>query len=150
MDYVFLSQDFFNDYPNNNYPQIECKQNRPYIHVIFTISNITVCLPLRSNIVHPHAYFTDRKNKCGVDYSKAIIIINQKYINKNINIRIRSNEFKKLIGKEYIIKKQFLKYVELYLDCKRNINTPHKDDILNFSTLQYFENYLSILLKDKQ
>ena len=59
MKYTFLSSKFYNDYPHSKYPQMEIKDNRPYAHVTINAYNHLFCLPLRSNIDHPHAYFTN-------------------------------------------------------------------------------------------
>ena len=49
---------------------------------------------------------------------------------------------KKLRGKDYIIKQQFINYIELYKRAKVDLTVSHRDDILKFSTLQYFEEYI--------
>ena len=33
MEYTFLTEKFYNDYPHDKYPQIEIKVDRPYAHV---------------------------------------------------------------------------------------------------------------------
>ena len=51
MKYVFLSQDFFKDHPLSAFPEIEAKQNRPYILlVVIEYEEQRWGLPLRSNI----------------------------------------------------------------------------------------------------
>ncbi|MSS63088.1 type III toxin-antitoxin system TenpIN family toxin [Velocimicrobium porci] len=142
MQYTFLSKKFYEDYSKNKYPQIEMKENRPYAHIYLELYGYTFAIPLRSNIDHPHAFFTDKKNKCGVDYSKSVVITNQDYIDTSTKVFLRNNEFKKLQGKDYRIKKEFQKYIELYKRAKTDKNVPHRDKIISFSTLQYFEEYI--------
>lgn len=142
MKYTFLSDKFFNDHPQNAYPQIEQKTNRPYAHVHIKAYGHTFALPLRSHIEHPHAYFTNKKAKCGVDYSKAVVIDNTDYIDPTTNVRLRNDEFKRLQGKDYLIKKQFEQYVELYKQAKTDKTVDHREEILKYSTLQYFESYI--------
>lgn len=72
--FVFLSAEFYADYPITKYPEIEQKPFRPYIQVIAVIDNITFAIPLRSNINHPHVLWTDKTNRCGLDFSKAIVV----------------------------------------------------------------------------
>ena len=140
MKFTFLTSDFYNDYPVKEYPQMELKNNRPYAHIVLNTYNNLFCIPLRSHILHPHAYFTNKQKKCGVDYSKAIIIKDIRYIDTQTKVYLRKDEYKKLIGKDFIIGKQFEKYIELYKRAKIDINLPHRNDILQYSTLQYFEN----------
>ena len=81
MRFAFLSDKFYEDYPANRYPEIEQKRNRPYVVVFITIGERIFAIPMRSHIRHPHAYLTDKVNQCGVDYTKAVVIIDeQKYI----------------------------------------------------------------------
>ena len=147
MKYTFLSNDFYNDYPNEKYPQIEQKDKRPYIHMYIDVYGNLFCIPLRSNIDHPHAFFTNKRNHCGVDYSKAVVITNENYIDTTKKAFLRPDEHKKLHGKDFLIKKQFMDYIELYKQAKTDKTIPHRENILKFSTLQYFEEYLDIKKK---
>ena len=142
MTYTFLSEDFYNDYPSDKYEQMEQKNNRPYAHVQLALNGVLFAIPLRSNIDHPHAFFTNKKEKCGVDYSKAVAITKEKYIDRTTKVFIRPDEFDKLRGKDYRIKQQFAEYVELYKLAKIDESIQHRDKILKFSTLQYFEEYI--------
>lgn len=142
MKYTFLTEKFFNDYPHEQYPQMEIKEDRPYAHVQVEVYNQLFCIPLRSHIDHPHALFTNKKERCGVDYSKAVVINNDEYIDKTKKVFLRPNEYKKLKGKDFTIKKQFLAYIELYKQAKIDDTVDHRAEILAFSTLQYFEEYI--------
>ena len=142
MKYTFLTEKFYNDYPHEKYPQMEIKEDRPYVHVQVEAYNQLFCIPLRSHIDHPHALFTNKKERCGVDYSKAVVINNNDYIDNTRKAFLRDDEHKKLKGKDYIIKQQFLDYVNLYKQAKIDQNINHREDILRFSTLQYFEEYI--------
>lgn len=139
MKYTFLTDQFYSDYPNSIYPQIESKKNRPYAHIIVNTYEKLFCIPLRSNITHPHAYFTNKKTRSGIDYSKAVIIEDMNYIDNDTKVFLRQDEFNKLRGKEHIIQKQFRNYIELYKKAKSDLTIPYRNEILKFSTLQYFE-----------
>ena len=139
--FVFLSSDFYNDYPAKDYPEIEQKQSRPYIQVITTINGVQYAIPLRSNIHHPHVFWTDKINHCGLDYSKAVVIIDIKYIDINRTPYIRPNEFKALKGKDYIIKKGMIQYIKKYKTAKNKTDNISKA-LCSKSTLQYFEKYI--------
>lgn len=121
---------------------MEIKEDRPYTHVQVEVYNQLFCIPLRSHIDHPHALFTNKKERCGVDYSKAVVINNDEYIDKTKKVFLRPNEYKKLKGKDFTIKKQFLAYIELYKQAKIDDTVDHREEILAFSTLQYFEEYI--------
>ena len=121
---------------------MEIKEDRPYTHVQVEVYNQLFCIPLRSHIDHPHALFTNKKERCGVDYSKAVVINNDEYIDKTKKVFLRPNEYKKLKGKDFTIKKQFLVYIELYKQAKIDDTVDHREEILAFSTLQYFEDYI--------
>jgi len=143
MKYTFLTEKFYHDHPHEEYEQMEMKRDRPYAHVQVELNNHLFCLPLRSHIEHPHAFFTNKKEKCGVDYSKAVVINDEAYIDRNRKAFLRQDEYKRLQGKDFIIKKQFNDYIELYNRAKIDETIPHRDDILKYSTLQYFEEYLT-------
>lgn len=142
MVYTFLTEKFYKDYPHEKYPQIEIKKDRPYAHVTIGLYNQLFCIPLRSHIEHPYAFFTNKRKKCGVDYSKAVIILDNDYIDITRKAFLRPDEYKKLRGKDFTIKQQFTKYIDLYKRAKIDPTVNHRDNILEFSTLQYFEEYI--------
>ena len=91
--FVFLSNEFYKDYPHDLFPEIEQKTQRPYIQLMTTINGVQYAIPLRSNINHPHVFWTDKNNHCGIDFSKAVIITDEKYIDTTVTPYIRQNEF---------------------------------------------------------
>lgn len=142
MEFVLLTSEFYKDYPNSEYPQLMAKPTRPYTHVKLDICDAHFYIPFRSNIEHPHAFFTNKREKCGIDYSKAVVINDEKYIDNTQRARIRENEFKKVKGKDYKLKRGFEEYIELYKKAKNGEEIAHREDILSFSSLQYFEEYI--------
>ena len=138
MKYSFLSQKFYTDYPHHLFPEIEQKQNRPYTIICVNLNNHIFALPLRSHIKHPFAYLTDKKNKCGIDFSKAVYISNNRYLDKINKPYIRKNEFDYLKGKEYIIKKKFIKYLQDYVAAQKSLDI-NKMTSFAYSTLHYFD-----------
>lgn len=139
MKYIFLTNDFYRAY--RHCPEIEQKQQRPYIQVQIVIDGVIFAIPLRSNINHPHVHWTDKPNRCGVDFSKAVVVEDKKYIDPR-SPHIRPNEFKALQGKEYIITKKFQKYIENYKKAKSRPEIPRNAMLCEYSTLKYFEQYL--------
>jgi protein AbiQ len=138
---VFLTQDFYSDHAHC--PEILLKDDRPHIQIQVKVNNQLFCIPLRSNISHQHVLWTDRANKCGLDFSKAVIIIDsQKYIDNLRQPIIRQNEFDTLRGKEHIIETSLMKYVTKYKDAKNNLHISRNSLLVKCSTLQYFEKYI--------
>lgn len=152
MIYKFLSGKFYQEYPCSLFPEIEQKPDRPYVIVCIVVNQHEFALPLRSHINHKFAFFTDKQNWCGVDFSKAIYISDLSYIDNNQRPFIRQNEFSALIGKEYIVKQKFLKYVSEYVNAKKS-GDKNKLQAFRFSTLPYFENKINYeydILNSKQ
>lgn len=135
MEFVFLTPDFFTDH--QNLQEIEIKDTRPYILITITINNIKFALPLRSGISHNHQFPTDKANNCGVDYSKAVIIDDMKYIDTKTPY-IRPNEYKTLIGKEYLLRKGMEKYINDYIKAKNKSHIKANQDLCRYSTLQNY------------
>ncbi|MBE6843447.1 MAG: hypothetical protein E7510_11570 [Ruminococcus sp.] len=141
MNFIFLTNYFNNDYPISKFPELMFKSDRPYIMIYLTLNNYTFALPLRSTIKHDNALITDKKNRCGIDYSKSVYISKQNYIDNVRKPHIRNNEFNALRGKEYYLKKKFLKYIRKYVNAKKS-EDPNKLKCFITSTLPYFENLI--------
>ena len=116
--FVFLSKKFYNTYPISRYPEMEQKQNRPYIQVYVEIDGVQYAIPLRSAINHPHVLWTDKKNHCGVDFSKAVVIKDESYIDLSVEPHLRQNEYDALRGKDFKIKSKMEKYISDYKKAK--------------------------------
>ena len=71
-----------------------------------------------------------------------LILDEQRYINQNIRPRISPEEFKKLVGKDYIVKKRMEQYIRDYISAKGNLKIGHIKELCQYSTLQYFEKYI--------
>jgi len=98
---------------------------RGYGIVVITIeNNFTFAIPLRTNIKHSAAYITIPSHSPGVkgkglDYSKALLISDLKYISSTV-FKIPANEYKKLNNKEHHITKQYTKYVKKYINAAKS------------------------------
>lgn len=78
------------------------------------MKGLVFALPLRSHIKHKYAYITDKINKCGIDFSKAVVIT-----------------------------KAFKKYLKDYKQAII-LNTDRKEYTYKFSSLQYFHKELGL------
>ena len=142
--FVFLSQEFYEDYPTEKYPEMEQKTNRPYIQVCVEIDGVQYAIPLRSDINHPHVLWTDKENHCGIDFSKAVVIKEERYIDATRNPYLRQNEFDALRGKDYRIKVKMQKYIKKYKKAKEDLSNPINQKLVQYSTLQYFEKEIGL------
>ncbi len=140
MVFVFLSPEFYQDHVSC--PEIEQKSTRPYVCVQVTVNGIPFAVPLRSHICHPHVLWTDRASGCGLDFSKAVVLAKPGYIDSTRRPHIRQNEFDALRGKEFLIKQRLLQYIRAYKKAKKRLDVPRNMTLCQFSTLQYFEQYL--------
>ena len=142
--FIFLSDEFYNDYPSEEYPEMEQKKNRPYIQVFVEIDGVQYAIPLRSEINHPHVLWTDRENHCGVDFSKAVVVLEQRYIDMIREPHLRQNEFDALRGKDYKIKVKMEKYIKQYKKAKQDLSKKSNQILVKYSTLQYFEKEIGL------
>lgn len=143
MKYVFLTQDFYNDFSACG--EIEQKPNRPYACVFANIDGLDFAIPLRSNITHKYCTYTNKALGRGLDYSKAVIVSDKaRYVDNSRSPHIRQEEFDALRGKEHLVELKMRQYIRQY---KRALNAPHAEhtsDLLQYSTLQYFHVELGI------
>ena len=146
MEFILLTEEFYNDF--YNYKEIETKQNRPYILLRICYNGLDFGVPFRSNIKHEHFHktTTDKINS-GIDFSKSVIITDEKYISSS-KAKLRDEGFKKIKGKEFIIKQKFVKYIKLYIksyEKVKNGKAHSRDELLcKFSTLQNYHVQLPV------
>lgn len=57
------------------------------------VDGVNFAIPMRSHINHSYCYLTDVDNRCGVNYSKAIVLSETRYIDKERKPYIRNHEF---------------------------------------------------------
>ena len=141
MKYTFLSQQFYDEHFEHT--EIEQKIDRPYVQVIIEVGGVLFAVPMRSNISHKHAFFTDKLNKCGIDYSKTVVITDpETQLDMERKPFNREEEYKSLIGKEYEVKSGLEKYIRTYKKASARRDVARNDILCRFSTLQYFEEYI--------
>lgn len=140
MTFIFLSQAFYDAYAPCS--EIEQKRDRPYIQTCVRLGGTVFAIPLRSNIKHKYVLWTDKDNSCGLDFTKTVVIERNYYIDRTRVPHIRPNEFNALRGKEHIIKEKLKQYIRTYKKAKERYDVPRNRLLCNFSTLQYFEEYI--------
>ena len=138
---VFLTKKFYADHSKCN--EIEQKESRPYIRIQVVVNGVTWAIPLRSHINHPHVIWTDKANGCGIDFSKAVVVTKPKKYISSTQPHIRPDEFKVLKQiDEYRVVQRLQKYISEYKKAKQKPNIPRNKQLLECSTLQYFEKYI--------
>jgi len=147
MEFRRLSKAFYSKYCYCE--EILTKENRPYYVMILELDSLTYAIPLRSHITHPYCFIADNSadQSSGLDYSKAVVIIDSaKYIDPE-PITIRQHEFNVFKQREYLIRKQFASYVSSY---KKEFSRRQKNPALpvsilcRYSSLKYFHHELGI------
>ena len=77
-----LSEQFYKDYPHDQYQEILIKEGRSYDVVLFEIDYLAdcyVCVPFRTEMKHNNGYkfkFSGRskKHQSGLDFTKLVIV----------------------------------------------------------------------------
>lgn len=117
---VALTSAFYANYPPAAYPEILTKAGRPYnCLLVETHYNFYICLPFRTNIQHKYAYrfkhsLRSQKNKSGIDYSKMVIINDDRYISSGTCV-IDQDEYRKAMQHLNIIVHDALCYLDNYI-----------------------------------
>lgn len=141
----FLTQAFYQKYTSVIYPEICAKDGRPYAILLVKIDSNTFAIPLRTNIQHKYCYKFKNTNRntnssTGLDFSKAVIVNELKYIDFNTTATIDNKEYLEISNKHFFIEKKFKEFLDKY---KKVINDPvkysYEYNLLNkYSTLKYF------------
>ena len=143
MKFCFLTDDFFEIYKNCK--EIEKKNNRPYATVcLLKYNNLYFAIPIRHNIKHQYAIFTDKEKTKGLDLSKTLIIKDLKYIIQNKTAFISQTEYSQLITKEAFILSKLNSYIKKYIKALEHQEIKKNYLLCSMSCLKYFHNELNI------
>ncbi len=152
IDICSLSKNFYDDYPIKKYPEIMCKENRPYTCLLIDFHNkYLICIPFRSNVKHSESFtFSNtkrsKKSKSGLDYKKAILIENKRYIDNN-NVVVDSDEYREMIKNKNKIANDINNYINEYISFangEKSAKCKEYDRKYKYSTLPYFNDILGI------
>ena len=137
-----LSADFYREYPEDLFPEMEHKAGRPYAVLLVEIRGLVFALPLRTNIRHAYCYkfrTSDRETESatGVDYTKAVVITNDSYLGEMASINDR--EYTELQNKAFFILRSFERYVDGFVRFRQKGGSERLSKKYRFSTLVYFE-----------
>ena len=147
MEFHRLSSAFYKEY--SHCQEILTKDDRPYYVLLLKLENNIYAIPLRSHISHPYSFIADTSTdqNSGLDFSKAVVIIDQtKYI-EPVPVTIRQSEYNFFKQREHLIKKQFSSYVALYKkEVLRRIKNPKLpvSALCQYSSLKYFHQEMDL------
>lgn len=153
---TMLSNEFYRRYDKVNFHQILRKESRPYSIFTIAINNCLFGIPFKTNLTHSKGYFIKKsgrniqQNKPGLDYKKAIIILDSSFIdNENECVLDRKEaEFVRVNEKE--IYESFKKYITSYKRFLRNPLDSYRiaNNYINTSLI-YFTEELGIILTEQ-
>ncbi len=143
----YLTEDFYNKYNYNDYPEIESKSNRPYMVLLIQVEDNTFAIPFRTNVKHNNCYKFEHSSRptdsiTGLDYSKAVIINDNKYI--GAAARINDMEYTELDANCHIIIKQFTSFVRNYIKYANGNLNKYQAKKYKYTTLKYFHKELGV------
>lgn len=137
MQLNILSEKFYSTYADCD--EILKKANRPYACLTIELDGLLYAIPFRHHIKHRYAFHAI--GEAGIDYSKAVVITDTLFLSSDIP-SIENMEFEIIKREENKIRYEFSKYVNQYRRAMRHRNNRRSQNILKYSTLQYFEEYL--------
>ena len=139
----FLSEAFYKKHPQEAYPEIEAKRNRPHVMYLVEIDDGTwFAIPLRSNIRHRFCFRTSHNG--GLDFTKAIPLLDASFIDTNRKAFIRQSEWPVIQSNKSRIKRGMESYIRRYRKAKERPDRPGNSYLLRYSTLRYFERELGL------
>lgn len=156
MEYVYdvylLSDKFINDYSEEKYPELMCKQGRPYTCLLVdTHDDYYICIPFRSSISHNNAYLfqstqRSKKSRSGLDYTKVVLIKDDSYISGAVAV-VDNDEYNEAVKNIDTIVKDITKYIDTYIQHINGTKEIHLREFqrkYKYSTLPYFHNILGL------
>lgn len=143
----YLSAEFYNRYNLADYPEIENKENRPYLVLLIKFENNTFAIPFRTNVKHNNCYKFKNSSRStdtitGLDYSKAVIVNDDRYIGEAA--RINDMEYIELDANYHIVIKKFVSFVKGYIRYANGNLNEYQAKKYKYTTLKYFHKELGI------
>lgn len=132
MRIIKLSESFYAQM--KNCIEILHKSARPYLCVTIVVDNIEYAIPFRHHISHAYCFHTI--GDAGIDYSKAIPILNESFISEE-KATVELKEWRIIQANEKEVYDGFSRYLAKYRHDARNKG--HNSIIVRYSALQYFD-----------
>ncbi len=142
-----LSPDFYKAYTADAYPEIEHKESRPYVVMVFEIEGNRFALPFRTNIRHAYCYKFKNSGRAseastGIDFTKAVVIVDMKYVGEEAIIDRK--EYVELMNKFYFVLAKFKRYLSGYAKYCKEGGSSVDAKKYRYTTLKYFKNELGL------
>lgn len=134
------------DYPEDEFPELMHKLGRPYSCLLIdTHEDYFICIPFRSHINHRNSFMfhgTQRsmKSKSGLDYTKIVLIKDEKYFDDKKAI-VDQDEYNEVQIHLDEIVEEAVDYVNGYIAHVEKIKEMHPREFerkYKYSTLPYF------------
>lgn len=141
-----LNEAFMRDYPEDEFPELMHKLGRPYSCLLIdTHEDYFICIPFRSHINHRNSFMfhgTQRsmKSKSGLDYTKIVLIKDEKYFDDKKAI-VDQDEYNEVQIHLDEIVEEAVNYVNGYIAHVEKIKEMHPREFerkYKYSTLPYF------------
>lgn len=145
-----LNENFYTE--NNLKELLEHKGGRGYGIFLFEIKGFKWGIPLRSKMRKEHNFSfktrregtTEPEKYHGLDYSKAVIITDEKYIGRKFNLR-EKEDYIKITKNINTIESEFEQFLNQYIDAHKNKDLEFLNiQEVKYSTLQNYHEELGI------
>ena len=147
MELRYLSSVFYQKYKNCT-EILRKGETRPYIILLIEIEKNKFAIPIRTNLHKTKdCYESNPQTNSGLDYTKAVVISRDDYIDLTKYPEIEHKEYNYIKFKEKEIKQAFMKFVSDYKkDVIRHKNNPNipTNPRFQYCTLQYFKKELGL------
>jgi len=150
VDIVFILAQYFID--NSDFVELldtnntQKQSSRFHLFINVNYNGNQFYIPLRSNVKHGNSGFSvpsSTRSNAGLDYRKALIVNDSKYIQRPSIVKIPSSQINHIQSNITAIAKGFSSYVSGYIKSA-NKNREHLDSKYKFSTLHNFHKELGV------
>ncbi len=147
MELRYLSSLFYQKYKDCS-EIMDKGETRPYIIIVVEIEDRKFAIPIRTHLHKTKdCYESNPQTNSGLDYTKAVVIVRDDYIDSTRFPEIEHKEFNYIKFKEREIKLAFSKFVADYKkDVIRHKNNPDipPNPRFRYCALQYFKQELGL------
>lgn len=137
MRFVLLNYNYLTDHPTKE----AMDKDRPHAIVLIEINGLRFAIPLRTHLTHKQGFKTI--GSAGLDYSKALLIFDDKDISRDIKLK-SADEFKRINEHEDKIVADFTKYVARYIAARQKGDKNVIGMTYRFTTLVNYHKQLGL------
>ncbi len=154
MDFDFqilqLSRRFYEDHPQEKYPELLEKDKRAYTCLVLQIKDgYFICIPFRTEMKHNNGFHFKHSKRAsdhssGLDYSKIVIISDPEYLSDEPAI-VDKDEYNEVVCNIERIVEEVNKYIDDYVHTVKTGKTDNRSFArrYGYTTLRYFEKELN-------